>query len=369
MIDKITKLTVKYNNKIVGYLVDLGDYKIAFQYDENWLKNGFSISPFSLPLSNKIFISDKLTFDGLFGVFYDSLPDGWGELLLRRMLNKKGINFDKLSPLQKLAIISKNGLGALTYEPNRSLENKTFEFDFDKFDKESKKILNDDTKNKSLDEIYAFGGSSGGARPKAHININKEEWIIKFPCLIDPPDIGIIEYNTNKLAKECGINVNEFALFPSNICSGYFGAKRFDRDKGKRLHMISLSAILETTHKIANLDYYHLFQVIQKICKNKKENLIEAYKRMCFNVLYKNRDDHGKNFAFLYNEKLKSYVLSPAYDLTPTPNKIEHEMTVKGNPNPNESDMLELAKDFELPIFECKKIIDKIKNVTKKSQN
>ena len=111
-IEEVKKLNVIYNGKTVGYLAELKNGNIAFQYDDEWIKSGFSISPISLPLSNKIYTSDKPTFNGLYGVFWDSLPDGWGELLVRRMLNKYGINFDRLSPLQKLSIINKNGLGA-----------------------------------------------------------------------------------------------------------------------------------------------------------------------------------------------------------------------------------------------------------------
>ena len=107
-LEEIKKLNVRFNGKIVGYLAELKNGSIAFQYDSEWIKNGFSISPFSLPLSDKIYINDKPNFNGLFGVFWDSLPDGWGELLVRRMLNKHGINFDRLSPLQKLSIINKD---------------------------------------------------------------------------------------------------------------------------------------------------------------------------------------------------------------------------------------------------------------------
>lgn len=362
MIEKIKKLIVKHNDKIVGYLVQLEDERIAFQYDEEWLKNGFSISPFSLPLSNEVFINSKQTFGGLYGVFWDSLPDGWGELLVRRMLLKKGINPDRLTPLQKLSLIAKNGLGGLTYEPCESFEIENVDFDLDELANETKKILNDEHDNVNLDAIYELGGSSGGARPKAHITKDGEQWIVKFPCLIDPKNIGEQEYKTNKLAKECGIEVNEFALFPSKLCSGYFGAKRFDRVGEKKVHMISLSALLETTHRLPNLDYCHLFQVVQNICVD-KQDLYEAYRRMCFNVLYKNRDDHGKNFSFLYDENKKEYKLSPAYDLTKTPHKNEHEMTVCGNGTPTEQDLLNIAKEFEMSISKCKNIIEKIKRI------
>ena len=364
MISKVKKLTVKYNGETVGYLADLDD-GIAFQYDEKWVKNGFSISPFSLPLSNKIYRSSKATFGGLYGVFHDSLPDGWGELLVRRMLAKQGINADRLSPLTKLTLISGSGLGALTYEPTQIADDETDNFDLDFIASEAEKILDDETDNVNLDEIYRLGGSSGGARPKAHVKIDGESWIIKFPCNYDPKNIGERELQANKLARACGINVSEFKLYPSKLCSGYFGTKRFDRQGEKRVHMISLASLLETTHKVPNLDYMHFFQVVKEICID-KDDLYEAYRRMCFNVLYGNRDDHGKNFAFLYNEQKGGYELSPAYDITPTLNKPEHEMTVLGNGQPTEEDLLKIAKEIKLSLKDCKEIIQIIKYVLSK---
>lgn len=369
MIIKVKRLNVKYNDKLVGYLVDLEDGRTAFQYDEEWVKTGFSISPFSLPLNNKVFINSKMNFGGLYGVFNDSLPDGWGELLVRRMLIKKGINPNDLTPLQKLAIVSKNGLGGLSYEPSQIIsDSKEKDIDLDQLSKEVNEILNnDEDSNQNLDEIYNLGGSSGGARPKAHLMIDGEEWIIKFPCLYDPKNIGELEYKSNNIAKECAINLPEYKLFESNICPGYFGTKRFDRNGGKRLHMISLCALLETSHRVLNLDYYHLFQVIKMICTN-KEDLYEAFKIMCFNVLYGNKDDHGKNFSFIYDESLRSYKLSPAYDLTKTENKLEHEMTVNGNGNPSIEDLLAIARDMHLSIERCESIINKTKEtIAKKS--
>lgn len=361
MIKDIKKLVVKYNDVTVGYLADL-DGNIGFQYDEDWLDGGFNISPFSLPLERKIFINNKDTFDGLYGVFADSLPDGWGELLVRRMLSKRGINPDRLSPLTKLSLISGQGLGGLTYEPCQTETDDNTLFELDEIAKEVKQILNDETDNQNLDAIYGLGGSSGGARPKAHIKIDGEQWIVKFPCHYDPENIGEKEYKANMLAKECGLNVNESKLFDSNICSGYFGAKRFDRDKYGRVHIVSLSSLLETTHRIPNLDYIHLLQVVQRICVNQSD-MYEAFSRMCFNVLYGNKDDHGKNFAFLYDEDKKGYKLSPFYDITQTKDKYEHEMTVNGVGNPTEKDLLEVAKTMKLSMQKCKNIISRVKEI------
>ncbi|MFA7673846.1 MAG: type II toxin-antitoxin system HipA family toxin [Clostridia bacterium] len=357
---RIRKLIVKYNEHIVGYLAELENNTIAFQYEDEWIGNGFSISPFSLPLSNQVRINKKDTFNGLYGVFQDSLPDGWGELLFRRMLAKKGINFDRLSPLTKLSLVNPNGLGGLSYEPSQVEETSENSYDLDELAKEAKKIFDDEEGAVDLDKLYHLGGSGGGARPKVHIKDNDGYWIVKFPCSYDPKDIGQKEYRANELAKQCGILVNEFKLFNSKISTGYFGARRFDRLDNKRVHMISLSSLLETTHRIPNLDYLHLFQVIQNICIDKND-LYEAYSRMCFNVLYGNRDDHGKNFAFLYNEEKGGYALSPAYDLTQTINKPEHEMTVNGSGNPTESHLLEVAKIMKLSLNECEQIINMIK--------
>ena len=119
MITDIKKLTVKYNGKTVGYLAQL-DEGIAFQYDEKWLKNGFNISPFSLPLEDGIFINRNDIFGGMYGVFADCLPDGWGELLVARMLARRGINYSRLSPLTKLTLISGQGLGGLLSNPIRA---------------------------------------------------------------------------------------------------------------------------------------------------------------------------------------------------------------------------------------------------------
>ncbi len=359
MIKDIKKLFVKYNGREVGVLSQIDEEQIAFQYAREWVENGFSISPFSLPLSREIYINKKRVFDGLYGVFHDSLPDGWGELLMARMLQKQGIDYQSLSSLMKLTLVGGNGLGGLVYEPSQADKQK-FGVELDNLAKQADELLNDGDISADFDKLFYYGGSSGGARPKAHIKDGDEEWIVKFPCRIDPINVGEKEYQMNVSAKECGLNVNEFKLFPSNRCSGYFGAKRFDRKGGERVHMISLSSILETTHRVPNLDYMHLMQVVDEICV-KKEDLYEAFARMSFNVFYQNKDDHGKNFTFLYDEELGGYCLSPAYDLTQTPNKAEHEMTVMGKGNPSEKDLLAVAKQMKLSLQKCKKIIEKCK--------
>lgn len=360
-LDPVKKLTVKYNNRVVGYLAELAD-GIGFQYDESWQNDGFSISPFSLPLTNKVYINTKRTFSGLFGVFADSLPDGWGELLFRRMLAKQGVNAERISPLTRLALVNDYGLGALQYEPNFAELSEPDRFDLDNLSIEAEKIWSDENESADLDEVYRLGGSSGGARPKAHIRIGEENWIVKFPCSHDSQNMGQKEFKANELAQNSGIHVNEFKLFPSKKCKGFFGAKRFDRIGAARVHMVSLSSLLETSHRIPNLDYTHLFQVIQKICVDKSD-MYGAFRRMTFNVLFGNKDDHGKNFAFLYDETSKGYRLSPAYDITKTTDKAEHEMTVNGNGNPTKDDLLAVANNMGLHLERCHEILDEVERV------
>lgn len=362
----IKRMKVFYNDKIVGFLELLEDERVAFQYASSWVDDGFTISPFSLPLSDDIYISDSPYFKGLYGVFNDSLPDGWGEFLIRRMLLKRKINFDKLSPLVRLSIVNETGLGGLEYKPTQASKQEKQDIDLDLLVSEINEELKNRTTAKSLDKLYKLGGASGGARPKVHLKMNDEDWIIKFAALNESNDVGIEEYKANELAKKCGINVNEFKLFPSKITKGFFGAKRFDRIKGKKVHVISLSSLLETTQRISNLDYIHLFQVIKEISVD-QQDLYEAYRRMCFNVFYGNKDDHGKNHAFIYDEQRKGFVLSKAYDITKTPNMLEHEMTVNGSGIPTEEDLIAVQERMNLSKARCLKIIEKIKSVLNES--
>ncbi len=360
---KVNELNVIYNNKTVGILKELQDGRIAFEYDLQWLKSGFSISPFSLPLIDKVFISSSQYFKGLYGVFFDSLPDGWGEYLVRRMFNSKGINFDKVSILTRLSILNIGALGGLEYIPKQNLNTKYDDIlDLDLINEYINKELTESEDDYLLDELYKLGGASGGARPKVHLNFSGEAWIVKFPAINDSKDSGLLEFNVNTLAKKVNINVNEHKLYKSAKTSGFFGAKRFDRKNGKKIHTISVAALLETTHRIPNLDYYHIFQIIEQISVDKNDTL-EMFRRMVFNVFIENKDDHSKNHSFIYDEEKGGYVLSKAYDITITKNKLEHEITVNGNGNPTINDFYIMADKINLSKYKAKTIINEIRKV------
>lgn len=367
--DNYKYLKVFYNNILVGTLAKTPERVVAFEYDSDWLNNGFSISPFSLPLIKKVFIPKYEPFDGLFGVFNDSLPDGWGRLLVDRLFLKNKINPVEIDNLNRLAVVQESGMGALTYKPEHKFKIENNVSNLDILAQECSKILESQDSD-NLDELFQLGGSSGGARPKILTSINNEEWIIKFPSSTDPKNIGEKEYQYSLCAKACGINMTETKLFPSKMYSGYFGIKRFDRKNGKKVHMISASGLLETSHRLPNLDYNLLMKLTLELTRT-YEYVEQLYRLMCFNVFAHNRDDHSKNFSYLYDDNKKEWHLSLAYDLTYSFSfNGEHATTINGEgKKPSLDDILvvakniglkeKFAKDIALDIQEkCKNLVD-----------
>lgn len=365
--DRIKKLNVFYNDREVGTLALYQNRLAAFEYASDWLADGFSISPFSLPLEKKVFLPKIDPFEGLYGVFADSLPDGWGRLLVDRLMKKRGIDSQKLGNLDRLAIVGKTGMGALTYRPVISLEEESGILSLDEIASECERILKTEF-SENLDTLFAMGGSSGGARPKILTKIDNEDWIIKFPSSYDPADIGKQEYDYAVCAKKCGIEMADVRLFKSDKCAGYFGTKRFDRklscDGGSitRRHMVSASGLLETSHRIPNLDYDLLMRLTLMLTKDMSE-CEKLYRLMCFNVFAHNRDDHSKNFTYLYIEEENRWVLSPAYDLTYS-NSLngEHATTVHGNGvNPGLKEILDVAGNIGIEPKIARKIANDVR--------
>ena len=360
-------LHVLYNGRLVGTLAMTANHKAAFQYSEEWLEHGFSISPFSLPLKNQVFVPNKDYFDGLFGVFTDSLPDNWGSLLLNRLLRANGQNPDKLTVLDRLAIVGTSGMGALTYYPEKEIQEKQGHSNLDELAEQCQKLLNTEYSDK-LDELYRLGGTSGGARPKIMTTIDGEEWIIKFPAHVDGRNAGKMEYDYSCCAKQCGITMSETRLFPSDKCEGYFGTKRFDRmiDNGtqNRIHMLTAAALLELDFEQPSLDYHSLMKLTKILTRDYLEDVNNMFRRMCFNVFAHNCDDHSKNFTYLYHETENRWRLSPAYDLTYSNTYYgEHTTTVDGNGrNPGEKELLAVGVAAGMERTECKRIMNQIKD-------
>lgn len=358
------RIDVYMGERHVGSLAET-EHRAAFQYSEEWVENGFSISPFSLPLSRDVYVPEYQPFEGVFGVFADTLPDGWGRLIVDRYIKEKlKLNASEISSYQRLMLVSESGMGALRYHPSEEIRHTAISGDYDKLAQECRELL-EENDVEDLDTLFQYGGSSGGARPKIHTHIDDDDWIIKFPSSYDSKNSGRQEYEYSLCAKECGIEMSDTKLFDSRICEGYFGTKRFDRKKdGTRIHMVSVSGLLETSHRYPNLDYNQLLKLTMILTQDSNE-VRKMFDLMCFNVYAHNRDDHSKNFSYLYDEKEKQWKLSPAYDLTYS-NSIggEHATTINGEgKTPTLEDILAVANNAGISQKYAKKRAQEIQEI------
>lgn len=365
---KIEKVNVflEIENKIlIGQLVE-NNNQIYFKYNDNYLNFGFNISPFKLKFDNSIQQCYEKYLEGLFGVFSDSLPDGWGKFLQDRKLIENGILPLNFSVLNRLCLLNKNGAGALSYEPNFEEKASNNSFNLDQLSTEIEHLIKNNSKI-IIDEILTFGGSSGGARPKLYVGYNEtndeliygtellpegfEHWIIKFPNSNDLQDIAKIEFVYNEMAKIAGIMVNEFKLFKNTKNQFFFGAKRFDRNQNKKLHLHSVSGLLHDNFRLSTLDYGHIMNAAYEL-----ENNFSVYEKVLrlaiFNVLAHNRDDHSKNFSFIMDQFGK-WNFAPAYDLTFSNSSNHHHSTSVASEyaKPGKKQLQELANHFGISNF------------------
>jgi serine/threonine-protein kinase HipA len=372
----VVSLQFNKNEMDVGELVSEGR-EIYFKYYTDFIKKGIEISPIKLKLNSEINKADAIPFDGLFGVFADSLPDGWGKLLLDKALTAKGIDINSITMLDRLAFVGNSGMGALNYKP--AIDDgvqKQFDFELDNIAKATQQIISG-TSTEILDELYILGGSSGGARPKILVGYNPktqhiictendlpigyEHWIIKFSSSSDRADIANIEFAYYKMAIDAGIEMSECKLFKGKSGQVYFGTKRFDRIGNNRLHMHSASGIMHDNFRLSNLDYGHIMD-----CAFRLERDVRAYEKIlrlaAFNVFAHNRDDHSKNFSFLMDNN-GNWKVAPAYDLTfSSSGHGMHSTMVNGeSANPTKQHLMELANYFK--IKNASQIIDQVQLV------
>lgn len=347
------------NRLLVGRLA-LKDRQFYFEYDNHFIKTGLVLSPYKLPLKPGLIASEDRIFQGLFGVFNDSLPDGWGRLLLDRKCLSQGLNPQTLSPLDRLCFVGKHCMGALTYEPIFIEHQQAIHEDLDIIADEIVEFQEKDN-DRCVDELLALAGSSAGARPKAIIRIQDEEWIVKFRSSQDFKDCGAVEYAYHLMAKSAGLSLPTAKLFPSRFGAGYFGVKRFDRNHNKPIHMHSLSGLLHLDHREPSVDYDVILKVTHQLTKNTAE-CEKQFRAAVFNVLSHNRDDHSKNFSFLMNAQ-GEWSVSPAYDLIFSSGpRGEHCTLVMGEgKNPQETHLLQLAFSAGIKPALAKVIIDEVR--------
>jgi serine/threonine-protein kinase HipA len=371
-------VSIQFNDDEIelGELVSEGR-DIYFKYYTDFISRGIEISPIKLKLNNEINKASPIPFDGLFGVFADSLPDGWGKLLLDRTLVARGIDISDITMLDRLAFVGSRGMGALIYKPEIDEKGyEQFEFELDEIAKATHQIITG-TETEVLDELYKLGGSSGGARPKILVGYNSntehiigsekklptnyDHWLIKFPSSADRPDIANIEYAYYRMAIDAGIEMSESKLFKGKSGQVYFGTKRFDRIGNSRLHLHSAAGIMHDNFRLSNLDYGNVMD-----CAFKLERDVCAYEKIlrlaAFNVFSHNRDDHSKNISFLMDAN-GNWKVAPAYDLTySSSGHGMHSTMVSGeSATPTKKNLMELADYFK--IKNASNIIDQVQEV------
>lgn len=357
MIRSVQYVSVMYRNRKVGTL-SMGNRSCClFEYDREWLRDGFSISPLQLPLKAGLFTADYRPFDGDFGVFEDSLPGGYGDYLLQKVLRREGVDYRALTPVQKLSVVGCSGMGALCYVPeNRVVETATG-VTLDEIQTMALEVLSEQT-DENVALLLAGSSNSGGVRPKCVYSNEEGHWLVKFRHVYDPKNIGETEFRYNEMAQRAGIDVPEFRLMEGK----YFATRRFDIDEsGERLHVATASALLNEPISPPKMDYYSLLQLTGYLTQSPMA-VEQQFRRMVFNHYAGNFDDHARNFSFICREG--HWELAPAYDLTPNRGLGEHATSVNFKGLPLDEDMIAVGVNTRMSRERCQQIMKEVKAVT-----
>jgi serine/threonine-protein kinase HipA len=352
-----------------------GSDAAVFEYDAAFAQSGIEISPIVMPLSNRVYTFPELsqqTFYGLPGLLADSLPDKFGHALINAWLATQGRRPDSFNAVERLCYTGERGMGALEFAPVTGpatrLGQQASRIQIDKLVELASEVLShrndllssfaDESKQQALTEILRVGTSAGGARAKAVIAWNPatnevrsgqvtaaqgfDDWLLKFDGvtgnqdkeLEDPQGYGVIEYAYYRMATDCGINISECRLFEEHG-RRHFMTRRFDRlADGRKLHMQSLGALAHYDFNIAGAYAYEQALMVIRQLGLPMSAVEEQFRRMVFNIVARNQDDHVKNIAFLM-DKSGTWSLSPAFDLTYSFNPsgdwtASHQMTMNG---------------------------------------
>ncbi|MCQ2227779.1 MAG: type II toxin-antitoxin system HipA family toxin [Bacteroidales bacterium] len=359
--NKIDRLTVKYHGDTVGVISMTPDNKrLAFEYDPRWLAEEFSISPLELPLKTGLFLAKPTPLYGDFGIFEDSLPDGYGRYLLHKTLMREGVDDRNLTTIERLSIVGNSGMGALTYEPETFILTREDILDFDLLQKKALEVLKEQQDTDAGLLLYN-SGNSGGCRPKAIFSDAEGHWLVKFRHTYDPKDMGLQEYHYNEIARKCGIDVPDFKLTNGK----YFTTKRFDlTTEGERIHTATAGGLLCLSLSEPVLDYSNLLALTGYITQNTKY-VEEMYRRMVFNYLTDNKDDHCKNFSYFVGKDSSGkfiWHLAPAYDLTLCNEGYsgQHATSVNSTGYPTLQDFIAVGLKIKMNEKRCREIFDEV---------
>ena len=371
----------------------------SFEYDTDFLNSGIEVSPLRMPLAKNIYEFPALTgepFYGMPGLVADSLPDKFGNAVIEQWLMSLGKSLSDFSAIDRLCYTGKRGMGALEYVPAstdiKDIDENINVQEMVKFasdvlaDREGISLKAED--NLTYSQLVQVGSSAGGARAKAIIAWNEETnevrsgqaqlgtgydyWLMKFDNvtkngdhgLEDKPEYTLIEYAYYLMAKKAGVTMNECRLYES-AGGHHFMTKRFDRENGRKLHMQSLGALAHISYQEPGICGYELAAMYMKEVGISDKEIEQFYRRMVFNCLAVNQDDHVKNISFLMDRNGK-WSLSPAYDITFSYNPANkwlraHQMTVNGKTTGmGLSDLLEAGSKMGIKERRSKDIIREV---------
>lgn len=369
-------LTVLKSGVKVGELHKAIGQGIYFAYDQGWLATGYNLSPLTMVWDEKPQLAkDTSLFEGLHGAFADSLPDGWGTLLMNRFLDSTfgaGTHLT-VTALDRLAYMGDRGMGAFEYQPKAEKTELIGPVDLCQLYEASIEVQEGETQA-VLTKLRLAGGSPGGARPKAIVALSADgasassafgplaegyaHWIVKFRALHEPVETEAIEFAYAEMARTAGVTMAESRVLNMTMPNGevetFFATRRFDRDGERKIHMMTVSALMYANYRaLSSIDYPNLLRLTQVMTRSAVE--VEKMARlMIFNALSHNHDDHAKNFAFLCHDPARpgekeTWTLSPAYDVTFANAMGEHTTDFGGrNPGrPTRKRIMEICRDYK----------------------
>ncbi len=397
--------------KMVGALAWSPENQLAsFEYTPEWIETGVQISPLHMSTrinGQRIFQYPGLnpaTYKGLPACFADTLPDDFGNAVINAWLARTGRDPHSFNPLERLLYSGKRGMGALEYAPAlRQVKNTSDKLELESLIQLAQQVLDQrigassslyQSGNDDLTAILQVGTSAGGARAKALVAINKtrteirsgqveapdgfEHYLLKFDGVVehsnqretfgDPQGFGRMEYAYYLMAKDAGINMSPCELLIDGS-RAHFLTKRFDRINNHKLHYQSLCAMDHADFKQPGYySYEQLFSVARQLRLNRAD-AIEIYRRMVFNIIARNHDDHSKNFGFLLPGPRTNWQLAPAFDIAysykpGSPWVNSHQLSMNGKrDNFVMEDFLALAKLISNFAAEAKAIIRQVIDV------
>jgi len=340
----------------LGTLADDGQ-QLLFEYSPQALVEGLSLSPRHLPLQKQAMGHFPPHQWRLPGLFADSLPDGWGMLLMDKLFRKQGIRLEQVSPLDRLSFIGHRGMGALTYEPDTQGDVLADTVDLEALAKETVLVLQG-ADTETLQRLALLGGSPQGARPKVLVFYDPASasistapmttgsgWLVKFQAMGEHKEVCAIEAFYAQLARACGLDVPDTHVFDLSAKQAALGIERFDLAQGQRVPIHSLAGFLHADFRVPSaVDYTTFLRATRMITRDERE-VQKAFERAVFNVLFHNRDDHPKNLAFRMDAQ-RHWKLAPCFDLTYSQGPGgEHQMDVCGEGlNIQRSHLMQLAQ-------------------------